>query len=88
MTFSLRIANTAKSQLRRLDRSLQRRMVLPFDQLCVDPLGSPMSDWVEGAEALRKTRVGAWRILSTVDIKGRMIEIPAIRPRGQAYRGI
>ena len=62
MTFSLRIGNTAKGQIRRLDQSLQRRMVVRFDQLCANPLSSPLSDWVEGADALRKTQVVSYRV--------------------------
>ena len=88
MTFSLRIAKTPKSALRRLDQSLQRRMVLRFEQLCANPFGSSMSDWVEGTDGLQKTRIGAWRILYSVDVKEYVIEIVAIRPRGQSYRGL
>ena len=47
-----------------------------------------LGDWVEGAAELRRTRVGAWRILFYVDIVKRVIEVRAIRPRGQAYRGL
>ena len=88
MTFSLRIAKTPKGALRRLDQSLRRRMFLRFEQLCANPFDSPMSDWVEGADGLRRTRIGSWRVLYSADIKERMIEIVAIRPRGQAYRGL
>ena len=88
MIFQVVVANPAKSHLRRLDRSLQRRIVARFDQLCADPLSSPLSDWVEGTDELRRTRVGAWRILFYVDTAKRLIEIRAIRPRGQAYRGL
>ena len=88
MKFQLLIANPAKNQLRRLDRTLQRRIVARLDQLCSDPLSSPLSDWVEGTGELRRTRVGAWRILFFVDTEKRVIEVRAIRPRGQAYRGL
>ena len=88
MNFQLVIADPAKRVLGRLDRNLQRRIVARFDQLCVDPWSSPLSDWVEGAEGLRKTRVGGWRILFAVFTSKRMIEVRAIRPRGQAYRGL
>ena len=86
MSFELLIANPAKNQLRRLDRTLQRRIVGRFEQLCEDPTSSPLSDWVEGTDGLRRTRVGAWRILFYVDMAKRVVEVRAIRPRGQAYR--
>jgi len=88
VNFQLVIADPAKKRLGRLDRSLQRRVVARFDQLRLDPLSSPLSDWVEGAEGLRKTRVGGWRILFYVNTGKGVIEIRAIRPRGQAYRGL
>lgn len=86
MNFRLVVANPAKKVLARLDRNLQRRIVARFEQLCLDPFSTPRSDWVEGAEGLRKTRVGPWRILFFVDTEQGVIEVRAIRPRGQAYR--
>ena len=86
MSFELIVANPAKKRLQRLDRALQRRLVARFDQLCADPLSSPLSDWVEGAPGLRRTRVGGWRILFTVNTERKVVEVLAIRPRGEAYR--
>ena len=79
---------SAANALRRLDRSLQRRVVERFDQLCEDPLTAPLSDWVEGTEDLRKSRVGAWRILFRLEKAKRELLVVAIRPRGQAYRDV
>lgn len=86
MNFQLVIADPAKKKLRRLDRALQRRIVARLDLLCADPLSSPLSDWVEGTQGLRKTRVGGWRILFTVDLERKVVAVQAIRPRGEAYR--
>jgi len=88
VNFQLLIANPAKNKLARLDRNLQRRIVARLEQLRADPLSSPLSDWVEGAEGLRKTRVGSWRILFYVDGMNRVVEVRAIRPRGQADEGV
>lgn len=82
MSFGLRISDTAKGQIRRLDRDLQRRIVVRLEQLCVSPVSPPMSDWV------RRTRVGGWRVLFTVDMADRVVDVVAVRPRGQAYRGL
>lgn len=72
MSFRLLIAAPVKSKLLRLDRNLQRRIIARFEQLATDPLSSPLSDWVEGREGLRKTRVGSWRILFSVDTAERI----------------
>ncbi len=88
MSFGLRISDTAKGQIRRLDRDLQRRIVARLEQLCVSPVSPPMSDWVEGTRGLRRTRVGGWRVLFTVDMAERVVDVVAVRPRGQAYRGL
>jgi len=86
VSFELIVANPAKKKLQKLDRALQGRMVARLEQLCAEPLSSPLSDWVEGASGLRKTRVGGWRILFRVDTERRAVEVEAIRPRGEAYR--
>lgn len=54
----------------------------------MSPVSPPMSDWVEGTRGLRRTRVGGWRVLFTVDMADRVVDVVAVRPRGQAYRGL
>jgi len=80
------LAKAAANTLRRLDRDLQRRIVARLERLCIDPLTPPASDWVEGTEDLRKSRVGGWRILFRLAEAERELRVVAIRPRGQAYR--
>jgi mRNA interferase RelE/StbE len=86
--YRLIVAKRAAGVLRRLDRDLQRRIVERLNQLCEDPLSAPLSDWVEGAPDLRKSRVGGWRILFRLDKAREGLMVVAIRPRGQAYRGL
>ncbi len=86
VNFRLVVADPAKNKLRRLDRALQRRIVTRLDQLCVDPLSSPLSDWVEGAVA--KDPRGPLADSVRGRYQQRVVEVRAIRPRGQAYRGL
>lgn len=82
------LAKRAASTLRRLDSDLQKRIIERLDQLCENPLSAPLSDWVEGAPDLRKSRVGGWRILFRIEKAREEVLVVAIRPRGQAYRGL
>jgi mRNA interferase RelE/StbE len=82
------LAKRAASTLRRLDRDLQKRIIERLDQLCENPLSSPLSDWVEGAPDLQKSRVGGWRILFRMEQTREELLVVSIRPRGQAYRGL
>jgi mRNA interferase RelE/StbE len=86
--YRLIVAKRAASVLRRLDRDLQRRIIERLDQLCENPLSPPLSDWLEGGPDLRKSRVGGWRILFRTDNAREELAVVAIRPRGQAYRGL
>lgn len=88
MKYRLVLSRDARSIFRRFDRTLQRRMVERFEQLCENPLAPPLSDWVEGSRDLRKSRVGGWRILFEIDEAQREVRVDAIRPRGQAYRDL
>jgi mRNA interferase RelE/StbE len=81
--YRLIVAKRAAGVLRRLDRDLQRRIVERLDRLCENPLSPPLSDWVEGAPDLRKSRVGGWRILFRMDKSREELVVVAIRPRGR-----
>jgi mRNA interferase RelE/StbE len=88
VTYRLILAKRAAGVLRRLDRDLQKRIIERMDQLCENPLSPPLSDWVEGSPDLRKSRVGGWRILFRMDKAREELLVVAIRPPGQAYRGL
>lgn len=86
MIFQLRLSKSARRELLRLPQSDRQRVVERFGQLCVDPFTIRFSDWLDGTENMRRSRVGPWRILFEVDLARRVVEIDAVRPRGEAYR--
>ncbi|WP_407928366.1 type II toxin-antitoxin system RelE family toxin [Kyrpidia spormannii] len=41
---------------------------------------------LQGVSGLCRMRVGDWRLIFTIRTEERIIEIVAVRPRGEAYR--
>ncbi|HZS00930.1 MAG TPA: type II toxin-antitoxin system RelE/ParE family toxin [Chloroflexota bacterium] len=84
------VAHEAESTLRRLDRRQQTRLRAAIDRLGEGPSPGPGRDIrpLHGVPDLWRLRVGGWRILFTVQNGPRVISVAAVRPRGQAYRGL
>ena len=88
MIFSLDIASEASKVLSRLDRPTKQRITQRFEDLCRDPFDPRISAPLTNAGNLRKSRIGGWRIVFTVD-RGRLVVfVVAIDRRGQVYHRI
>jgi mRNA-degrading endonuclease RelE of RelBE toxin-antitoxin system len=57
-------------------------------KLAEDPFDQRISSPLTNQEGLRKSRVGAWRIIFTVDEPERIVFIVMIERRGQVYQRI
>lgn len=86
MNFQIRIVHEAEKILDRLDRSTEERLRARFSQLAVDPFDQRLSAPLTDRPGIRKSRVGGWRILFTVDREVRVIYILTVDTRGQVYR--
>jgi mRNA interferase RelE/StbE len=85
--FDVRLSRSADRYLERLPRDVQRRVVARLDQVAEDPFG-PHTKPLAGPGARRTARVGALRIVFTVDRDLRGVDVSDIGPRGQIYRGL
>lgn len=63
MKYEIRLSHRAQRDLDRLDKPTQKRMVRRLDQLAEDPYDPRLSAPLSGVGNLRKSRVGAWRII-------------------------
>ena len=86
MIYSVRLAHEAEKVLDRLDRPTERRIRTRFLQLAEDPFDPRLSSPLTERAGVRKSRVGNWRILFTVDREARVINIAAVGTRGQIYK--
>jgi mRNA interferase RelE/StbE len=86
VSFRVGIAHEAEKILDRLDRPAERRVRARFAQLAVDPFDPRVSAPLAGRPGIRKSRVGGWRILFTVDRGAQAVYILTVDTRGQVYK--
>lgn len=88
MSYAVRLSDRAAKDLDRLGRDAQLRVVRRLDQLSEDPLGKRISALLTRKGGLRKSRVGGWRIIFSVDEKNEHLDVVTIERRGQVYHRI
>ena len=86
MNFQVGIAHEAEKVLDRLDRPTEQRVRARFLQPAVAPFDPRLSAPLAGRPGIRKSRVGGWRVLFTVDRDARAIYILTLDTRGQVYK--
>ncbi|MDI3299035.1 MAG: type II toxin-antitoxin system RelE/ParE family toxin [Bacillota bacterium] len=86
MSLRIELTYEAEKDLDRLDRTTERRIRRRLRELADAPFDLRLSKPLVGLEGLRSSRVGDWRILFTVNEAERILEVLAVRPRGEAYR--
>jgi mRNA interferase RelE/StbE len=88
LAWTIEFRPNARSDLRRLDRQVQRRIVRFLEQRVIavgDPrqLGKPL----HGDKGdLWSYRVGAYRIICTIEDRRLVVVVVAVGHRGQVYR--
>lgn len=86
MTYSVNVTHEAEKVLDRLDRPTERRLRQRMIQLAEDPFDPRLSAPLTERAGLRKSRVGGWRIIFTVDRNANIVYILTVDTRGQVYR--
>jgi mRNA interferase RelE/StbE len=82
------LSDRAARDLDRLGRDVQERMMRRLEQLAQDPYNARSSAPLTNQGSLRKSRVGGWRIIFTVDNDARSLQVVTIERRGQVYQRI
>jgi mRNA interferase RelE/StbE len=82
--FEVVLSRSAATYFQRLDRPWQERVRAALESLREDPFGH--SKALVNGEGRRSTRVGALRIIFTVDTSAKVVAVSHIGPRGQVYR--
>lgn len=72
--------------LDRLDRSAERRIRQRMVLLSEGPFDPRISAPLTERAGLRKSRVGGWRILFTVDLDEKIVFVLTVDTRGQVYK--
>ena len=88
MTYEVRLSRRAQRDLDGLDKPTQRRVLRKLTQLAQDPYDPRLSGSLSGVGDLRKSRVGAWRIICQIVEETRVVFVVMIERRGQVYKRI
>jgi len=86
VSYRVSLAHEVERLLDRLDRPTERRLRSRFRQLACDPFDPRLSSPLTARPGVRKSRVGGWRVLFTVDRDARVLFIATVDTRGQVYR--
>lgn len=86
MNYRVGVAHEAEKLLDRLDRPTERRIRNRLIHLAEDPFDPRLSTPLVERAGARKSRVGGWRILFTVNRDAKLIYVLAIDTRGQVYK--
>jgi mRNA interferase RelE/StbE len=86
VSYSVVLAREAEKILDRLDRATERRIRARFIQLAEDPFDPRLSAALTERAGVRKSRVGGWRILFTVDRDAKTLYIVTVDTRRQVYK--
>ena len=68
------------------DTKLRARLQKRIHELAENPYDPRLSSPLIGRPGVRKSRVGDWRILFTVDREKQLVQVATVDTRGQVYR--
>ena len=86
MSYRISLSAETEKTLDRMDRVLERRCRLRLLELANDPFEPRLSAPLKQRAGVRKSRLGGWRILFTVDRDHKVIHVATIDTRGQVYK--
>jgi len=86
VSYRVTVAHEAEKILDRLDRPTERRLRCRISQLAEDPFDPRLSALLVERPGVRKSRVGSWRILFSVDRAAEILYVLTIDVRGQVYK--
>jgi mRNA interferase RelE/StbE len=80
----VRLSNHAAKDLDKLNRDTRQRVIRRLGQIAEARLSSQLTN--QGS--MRKSRVGGWRIIFSVDGENKVVYVVTIERRGQVYQRI
>lgn len=88
MTYEVRTVRSAERDLRALPSTVVKRVLQAFDSLAVEPRPHGCKKLMVEGRTLWRIRIGAYRIIYTVDDVVRMVRVQKVGHRRDVYRGI
>jgi len=81
--WTLRYSRRAEKDIAKLDPPIRRRVLAALGDLAADPASASLRK-LSGRSASR-LRVGDWRVILDIGIRGHEIYIHRVLPRGRVY---
>ena len=86
-TFDVILSPEAEKVYLRQDRPTRQRIASVIDSLKFNPTSGPNISRLHGdLQGNYRIRLGAWRIIYSVNVEGRKVLVKLIRPRGDVYK--
>jgi mRNA interferase RelE/StbE len=86
--YRVEVSRRATRDLDRLGGDVRERMLRRLEQLAEDPYQARLSGALTNHGSLRKSRVGGWRVIFTVEDEKGLLTVVTIERRGQVYQRI
>ncbi len=86
MTFRVRISRRAENYIRRADRNTQKRIAAAIETIRRNPLQGPHVAPLKSGKRDYRYYLGNLRIVYTVNLEDRIIDVITIGPRGDVYK--
>jgi mRNA interferase RelE/StbE len=83
--YSVVFARSARKELQNLDPQVARRILKQIEMLVASSRPGGVVK-LEGAADLWRIRVGEWRVVYRISDRDRLVDVVAVRHRGDAYR--
>lgn len=84
-SFRLDIKRSVHSDLKRIPKELIPRVLQQIEGLAEDPFPRQSRKLV-ASESTYRLRVGAYRVIYTIDVDQRLVEVYHVRHRREVYR--
>jgi len=86
VNYRVSVSHEVEELLDRVDRPTELRIRTRLKQLAEDPFDPRLSSPLTERFGVRKSRVGGWRVLFTVDREAKVLYIITVDTRGQVYK--
>ena len=86
MAFAVEVSPAARRQLRKLDRTVQRRVLRRLEALGTNPRPPGVVQLTSPSGPLYRVREGDWRIVYRVEDDNLLVLVVRIGPRSGVYR--
>jgi mRNA interferase RelE/StbE len=86
VNYAQKLSARAVKDLDALDNKAKKRILDRIDELGEAPYDTKRSTKLTNQGGLRRSRVGGWRIIFTVDDDAKTLTVVTVERRGQVYK--